>query len=91
MAGAGGRAGGGRGGGGLGGGARGLDRTKPSRPLVWGSSAVDVSGARTMAAAGARAAAASLSVVEGPVRAADAAFGVRVIAPAAVPGVDDQW
>ena len=77
--------GGGRGfgGGGGGGGARGRDRTKASRVVVWGSSAVDASGARTSAAA-------SLSGVEGPVRAADAAFGVRVIAPAAIPGVDNQ-
>ena len=57
--------------------------------VVWGSSATVASGACT-GAAGAPAAAASLSVVERPVRAAEAAFGVRVIAAATVPGVHDQ-
>ena len=85
--------GGGRGfgGGGRGGGARGRDRTEPSRVAEWGSSAVVTVICTVSPACGAAAALASLSVVVGPVRAADAALGVRVIAPAAVPGVDDQW
>ena len=86
------RTGGGDGGfgGGRGGGARGRDRTEPSRVVMWGSSAVVTVISTLPPACGAALAAATLAVVVGPVRAADAAFGVRVIAPAAVPGVDDQ-
>ena len=73
-----------------GGGTRGCDRTEPARVVVWGSSAVVTVITTLPPACGAVLAGTSLSVVEGPVRAADAALGVRVIAAAAVPGVDDQ-